>query len=395
MDFHPLSDTNRLLELMAALGCIQLTFAAALVQYYVRRRRPRPCLSFPPVSILVPLHGSEPGLFSRLAALCSQDYAGPVQLVLGTQTYNDVIDTVQRLKLAFPSTQIDFISDLREHGSSRKISNLLNMMAFVRHDTLVFTDSDVQVGPHYLKGLMAELQQPGIGAVSCLYFARGEGGFWDQLAALSINADFLPQVIVALTCRLAEPCLGPTIAMRRQTLDRIGGLSRFADFLGSDYLIGQAVRASGDKVVFAPITIECACFETSSTELFARQLRAARTIRAIKPLGYAATIVTHPLPLALLDALLNSPNGFLLAAAAVSCRMLLHYSVHRAFGLARQQYSFIPLQDLMSFAAFVTGFFGNTVIWRGLKYRLSPTLRMVQVNLAPDHRFKRPLNISD
>ena len=365
MALEPFAWTNRLLELMALLGCVQLTFAAALVQYYMRRRKAHPCVSFPPVSILVPLHGSEPGLFNRLAAFCNQDYAGPVQLVLGTRTHNDVIETVQRLKAAFPSLPIQYLSDQREHGSSRKFSNLINMMTLVRHDHLVFADSDVQVGPNYLAILMAELQRPGIEAVSCLYRARAEGGFWDRLAALSVNADFLPQVILALTCGLAQPCLGPTIAMRRQMLNRIGGLSRFVDFLGADYLIGQAVHSCGGKVAFAPITIECSCFERSGAELFARQLRAARTIRTIKPLSYFGTVVTHPLPLALLDALLNSPSGFLLAATAVSCRMLLYFSVERAVGLARQPYALIPVQDLVAFAVFVGSFFGRTVIWRG------------------------------
>ncbi len=394
MALDPFAGTSRLLELMAILGCIQLTIAAALVQYYVRRRRAHPCLSFPPVSILVPLHGSEPGLFNRLAAFCNQDFAGPVQLVLGTRTDSDINETVQRLKLAFPSASIEYISDQREHGSSRKFSNLINMMAFVRHDHLVFADSDVQVGPSYLASLMAELQRPGIEAVSCLYRAMAVGGFWDRLAALSINADFLPQVIVALTCRLAQPCLGPTIAMRRQTLNRIGGLSRFVDFLGADYLIGQAVRSCGGKVAFASLTIECACFETSGRELFARQLRAARTIRTIKPLSYAGTVITHPLPLALLEVLLDRPSGFLLAAAAVSCRMLLYFSVERAFGSGRQPYALIPVQDLISFAVFVASFFGQTVIWRGLKYRLSPSLRMVQVRVDAGHRAKKPMNIS-
>jgi len=389
MALDPQSCTNRLLELMILLGCVQLIFAAALVQYYVRRRRARPCLSFPPVSILVPLHGSEPGLFNRLAALCQQNYAGPVQLVLGTRTHGDVIETVQRLKAAFPSVPVVYLSDHREHGSSRKLSNLINMMAFVDHDHLVFADSDVQVDANYLASVIAELQQPGIEAVSCLYRATAEGGFWDRLAALSINADFLPQVIVAMTCRLAQPCLGPTIAMRRQMLNRIGGLTRFADFLGADYLIGQAVRSCGGKVAFAPITIECVCFETSGSELFARQLRAARTIKTIKPLGHAGSVITHPLPLAMLDVLLNSPSGFLLAAAAVSCRMLLYFSVERAFGSGRRQYHLIPLQDLIAFAAFVASFFGRTVTWRGLKYRLGSSLRMVQVNADANYRYPK------
>jgi ceramide glucosyltransferase len=383
-------------EVAAILGCLQLLLAALLVRRYARRPKARPsCCTFPPVSILVPLHGTEPGLFARLAAFCTQDYAGPVQLVLGTRTHNDVIEIVRRLRLAFPAVPIAYVFDRREHGSSRKFSNLINMMPLVRHDHLVFADSDVQVGANYLADLMAELQQPGVEAVSCLYRARAEGGIWSRLAAVSINADFLPQVIVALTCRLAQPCLGPTIAIRRQMLNRIGGLANFVNFLGADYLIGKAVRSCGGEVAFASFTIECACSESTGAELFARQLRAARTIKTIKPFSHAGTVVTHPLPLALLAALLDSPSGFLLAAVAVSCRMLLYFSVERAFHPRGQRYFLIPLQDLFSFAVFVASFFGRTVIWRGFKYRITPSLRMIQVNVETASRHKKWANNSD
>jgi ceramide glucosyltransferase len=231
---------------------------------------------------------------------------------------------------------------------------------------------------------MAELQQPGVEAVTCLYRARATGNFWARLAALSINADFLPNVVVSLTCHLAQPCLGPTIAIRRQMLKRIGGFSSVSNYLGADYLIGQAARAAGGEVRFAPFVIECACFERSRAELFARQLRAARTVKTIKPWGYAGTVITHPLPLALLAALFNRPTGFLLAAAAISCRMLLYFSIERAFHLARQHYLLIVVHDLIAFAVFVTSYFGQTVIWRDHKYRLTPSLRMVQVNVEAD-----------
>ena len=377
--------TADLLELLAIIGCLQLALAAALVQFYVQRRKSAPpCPTLPPVSILVPLHGAEPGLFDRLAALCSQDYAAPVQLVLATQSHIPVSETVQRLKRAFPNVPIEYISDHREHGASRKFSNLINMMPFVHHDHLVLADSDVQVGPDYLVGLMAELQQPGVEAVTCLYRGRGTGNFWARLTALSINADFLPKVVASLACHLAQPCLGPTIAIRRQMLNRIGGFSRVSNYLGADYLIGQAVRAAGGEVRFAPFIIECACFERSRAEFFARQLRAARTIKTIKPWAYAGTIITHPLPLALLAALFNRPTGFLLAAAAISCRMLLYFSVERAFHLARQHYFLIVVHDLIAFAVFVASYFGQTVIWRGHRYHLTPSLRLVQVNVDAD-----------
>jgi ceramide glucosyltransferase len=140
------------------------------------------------------------------------------------------------------------------------------------------------------------------------------------------------------------------------------------------------VRSLGGKVVIASLMIECASLERNSAEFFARKLRLCRTIKAIAPWGHAAAALAHPLPLSLLAALLDSPVGFLLAVAAVSCRMLLFFSVERAFHPERQPYYLLPIYDLVAFGIFVASFFGQTIYWRGHKYRVSPSLRMVQVN---------------
>jgi hypothetical protein len=77
------------------------------------------------VSVLKPLHGSEPGLFPRLAVLCDQDYAQEIQIVCGTQAAADpALHVVGLLKRRYPKTQIDVVVDERSHGTNRKISNL-------------------------------------------------------------------------------------------------------------------------------------------------------------------------------------------------------------------------------------------------------------------------------
>ncbi|TMJ28053.1 MAG: glucosyltransferase, partial [Alphaproteobacteria bacterium] len=137
----------------AALGCIHMLLACVLVRRFARRRTPDVSQS-PPVSILQPLHGSEPRLLDRCASLCRQNYAGPVQLVLGTHDPADpAIEVIGRLQKIFPGEQIALKIDPSEHGTNRKISNLINMMPLARHDIIVTLDSDIEVGPHYLSML--------------------------------------------------------------------------------------------------------------------------------------------------------------------------------------------------------------------------------------------------
>src|SRR3954469_9936100 len=111
----------------AGLGCLYMLAAAVLVGRFARGAPP-PASSFPPVTILKPLHGDEPGLFANLASFCSQDYAGPVQIVFGVQAPADpAAAAVGRLAAAFPDRALDLAIDPRRHGQNGKISNLVNM----------------------------------------------------------------------------------------------------------------------------------------------------------------------------------------------------------------------------------------------------------------------------
>src|SRR5207302_3244967 len=110
---------------------------SVLVMRYARGRNIRRGAAVP-VTILKPLHGTEPRLFAQLASFCNQDYAAPAQIVFGTQDRNDpALTVVERLRAALPRTQLDVKIDTREHGSNRKISNLINMTPLARNDVLV------------------------------------------------------------------------------------------------------------------------------------------------------------------------------------------------------------------------------------------------------------------
>jgi ceramide glucosyltransferase len=354
----------------AALGSFYHLTAIILVLRFPRARKVPPA-PFPAVTILLPLHGNEPGLFGRIASLCRQDYPGRVDVICGVQQENDpAIPVVRRLQ-ATGRPEIELNIDGCEHGSNRKISNLINMLPAASQDVVVISDSDIGVDPHYVASLIAELQEPGVGAVTCAYHGIPAGGIWAQLSAMSINLQFLPNVIAAVSLNAAHPCLGATIALNREALAQIGGFRRFADELADDYAIGSAVRALGRKVVVSRFTVGHVCFERDFRALWGRQLRAARTIQAIDPVGYAGTIFMHPLALSVVAAILGVSGSFLLISAALICRLALCWAIERAIALPRHRYALIPVQDAIAFAIFLTSFFGREVEWRGKTYTVA------------------------
>ena len=180
----------------------------------------------PPVTVLKPLHATEPELEMRLRAFCRQDYAAPIQVLCGAQDQAAGAAAVRAIQCDAPDRTIELAIDTRNHGVNRKVSNLINMLPHARHDTLVISDADIVVRPDYLRGVTALLAAPGVGAVTCLYHGIVGDRSWARLSALAINTQFLPQAITAIGLRLAKPCCGATIALRRSMLERIGRLCR-------------------------------------------------------------------------------------------------------------------------------------------------------------------------
>ncbi|MEK4031849.1 bacteriohopanetetrol glucosamine biosynthesis glycosyltransferase HpnI [Methylocystis sp. IM2] len=335
----------------AAVGCVYLAVAILAVTKFPRRQAPNSAPAAP-VSVLKPLHGDEPGLAARLSGYFDQNYGGVVHMVCGVREDGDGAAEHARHVRRGNQGSVDLIVSAREHGPNRKISNLVNILSLARHDILVISDSDIEVGRDYLARVVAELHEENVGAVTCLYHGVSSRNIWSRHESLVINSHFLPNMVVAVTFGLANPCCGSTIVVRRRTLEAIGGFERFGKHLADDYEIGKSVRQAGYKVAIPGFTVGHHCFSDSFRSLLARELRAARTVRSIDPLGYAGAFITHPFPLALAGAFAYGSSALALAACALSLRALLCMVVEKAFALPRQPYTLLLANEMISFLAF-------------------------------------------
>jgi len=368
-----------------AFGCLFMIMAAVLM---MSPARPEPArrASAPAVTIMKPLHGDEPGLFENLASFCAQDYAGPVQIVFGVESPTDAaIAVVERLRAAYPGQRLALVIDTRVMGSNPKIANLINMSASIAHDIVVLADSDIRVQRDYLARLVRALEHFG-GAVTCPYYGISTGGLWSNLAQLTIDSHFLPGVVVGARLKLSRPCLGSTIALRRQSLTAIGGFEPLADCLADDYVLGELLEQRGEPVTMLPFAVGHVCGESSFVELWRHELRWALTIRTIAPLSYLGWTVTHPFPLALIAwGMGGGWPAIGLGLAALACRAALIFAIERGYGLPPRPYWLIPVRDLLSFAIFVSGFVARDVSWRGHHYEL-----MSEGILRSERRLRRP-----
>lgn len=354
----------------ATFGIGYTLAAGVLLRRFFARPKAEPA-SYPPVTVVKPLHGYELALVDNLSGFCGQDYPAPIQFLFGVHDPDDPgLQAIERLRQLHPHADITVVADSNLYGPNRKISNIVNMLPSARYDVLVFADSDVGVDSHFLRNVVGELQQPGVGLVTCAYRGQPDPGFWPRMSANATNYQFLPGVVMGLALGLAQPCFGQTIAMRRATLEKIGGFLPFVHHLAEDHAIGQAVRTAGERVAIPPIAVTHACAETTFARLVTHELRWSRTIRSVDPTGHLGSALTHALPFALLSVVLSGGAAWswLLALLALVARLTLKLQSDHALGQPPRDLWLLPVWDLLSFAIFVASFLSTRVTWRGVSF---------------------------
>lgn len=341
----------------------------------VRRqiRPPRVAMSdAPPVTVLKPLCGAEHAIYECLRSFCEQDYPR-FQIVFGVSDSDDpAIAVVRRLQREFPGRDLKLAIDGRQHGSSPKVSNLINMMALARHDYLVIADSDVRVTRGYLAKVVAPLLDSRVGIVTCSYRGWPRAGLWSLLGCLFINEWFTPSVRVAAMAGSRSFAFGATIAIRRQVLASIGGFEAIANQLADDYRLGELTRRMGLRTVLSEVVVETCVDERNLGELLRHELRWLRTIRAVRPVGHALSFVTFGIPVAALGSLLAAGALPALAMLGVTAaaRVMLHSTVRKP-GSALSHLLILPLRDTLSFALWGWSFATSRVHWRDEHFQVT------------------------
>jgi ceramide glucosyltransferase len=191
---------------------------------------------------------------------------------------------------------------------------------------------------------------------------------------MGVSYHFLPNAVAGTAMKLASPCVGATIALRRSVLDEIGGLIGIKDLLADDYEIGRRARNRGYRVRVVPPLVTHVSNEASAADLFAHELRWARTIRMLDGWGHVGSVLTHPFALALLALpFLPGASPWLVIAASLAARGVLKIAVDRVAAYGTGPIWLLPLRDLLSFAIFLGSLTGRVVRWRNVSLRADRT----------------------
>ena len=335
-----------------------------------------PTQSLPPVSILKPLKGTDPDIYSSFRSHCLQNYP-EYEIIFGVSDPEDpAVASVQQLQREFPERSIQLVVSPNKLGANVKVSNLEQMLPSAQYQHLLVNDSDIRVEPDYLRRIMASLTDERVGMVTCLYRGVAAATLGSRLESLGISTDFCAGVLVA---RQLEGGLrfglGSTLAFRRYDLERIGGFKSIVDFLADDYELGRRIAGLGLQVVLSGVVVETHLPAYDVRGFLSHQLRWARGVRDSRAGGYVGLVSTYGLMWGLFAVI--AASGAAWSWTLLGVTVLLRLAVALAVGSAvleerrlLRRLWLLPVRDLVAVGVWVASFAGHTVTWRGDRFEL-------------------------
>ncbi len=337
---------------------------------------PEPAGPLPPVRILKPLKGLDPGLGENLESIFRQEYKF-LTVMFGARDEDDPgLDVARRISAAYPSSVV--LADSAEVGQNPKVNNLDNLLrasGLSGDDLLLISDSNVRVDPGYLRDLVARYLEAGSrGMVWSLFRATGEEGLGGALEALQVNT-FVMGGMAAMV-RFTPGALGKSMLISRRDLESVGGFGALSRYIAEDQVLAEELAKHGLPVVMSSHLIDNVIGRRSTVEFIRRHLRWATLRRQMKFGGYFVEILLNPVFLSAVGAsVLHTPAAALAFAAVLLFVSTLDFLVERLAGVRRNPlvYPFLEiLLSLLKGVLWFVPFFSRKLVWRGNVIRIGP-----------------------
>src|ERR1700678_1208175 len=378
------------LSALAIFGVVTSTVFSFLVAAGVHRFRSTPAANpdpayLPPVSILKALHGDEPDLEANLTSFFEQNYPNFEILFCARHSNDKGLEAARRVAARYPHISSRILTCGEPPWPNARTFSLEIMRREARNEILVAGDSDVRVGRDYLASVVQPMRDPQVGMVTCIYRGVTRHGLWAQLEAMGMSVEMTSGVLVANLLEGMQFALGPSMVMRQSSVEKIGGFEKVAQYYADDFVLGNWIAQSGEKVILSPYIIEHHVLNASLASSIAHQQGWATSTRFSRPMGHLGTVLTYAVPFGLfgwvaLSAIGHPLLGLALLGVTILDRLLLcilvaGWVVHDQVTLRKAW--LYPLRDLMGFCFWVRSYFGGSRLkYRGEPYELLPEGRL-------------------
>jgi ceramide glucosyltransferase len=370
---------------------------AGAVRFARRKRREAqgPMDYLPPVSVLKPLHGTEPDLEENLKRIFEIDYPVFEVLFCARHASDAGLQMAQRIAAGYPDVPVKFLTCGEPRFPNAKMWSMAALSEAAAYDTLVTSDADARVSPDYLRRCVQELADPKRQLASCLYVGRTGGGLAAQLDAVGKSVEMSGGIFVADMIEGGTRfALGVSMVLRRGAFQKAGGYEDLGQYYAEDFVLGNRLAEQGYGVRMANYVVRLMVLPQGLRASFRDQLRWMKSTRRSRPAGHLGTGLTYAVPFGLLGLVW----GLLAGHPGVGLLWLLATCVNRwvmaavvLWALEDEQAGkptlIYPLRDLLGFTVWVASYMGDTMQYHGGAYslgvggRFEPVERKAKANL--------------
>ena len=374
------------LFVVAAVGTVTssiycLMVVAAAVRFGVRKRREdgAPAEFLPPLSVLKPLHGTEPGMERNLETFFEQHYPEFELLFCARQETDEGLKLARRVGARYPQVDAKYVTcgEPMPKFHNAKVYSLEKLDSVAKHDLYITSDADVRVTPDYLRRMVQNLKDPHVGLASCVYLGTTTGRFAAQLDAVGKSVEMTSGVLVADMIEGTKFALGATMAVRRKSFQDVGGFGELGQFYADDFVLGNRLAKQGTGVLLATHVIRLMVQDSPFWLSFRNQLRWMQSTRRSRPWGHFGTGLTFAMPFGLLGLLWGVLSGRPLLGLGwlglvVVNRWLQAGAVLRVMGDPdwMRGMAIYPLRDLLGSILWLGSYGGDRFYYRGKVYKL-------------------------
>lgn len=348
--------------------------------------------SLPPVSLLKPVHGLEARLKENIESFFRQDYPD-YEILFAADTEDDAaLAVVREVSARYPRIRCRIVVNGRPPWPNPPAYSFARMTELAAYDILVTSDSDVEVGPSYLREIVPPMLDPGVGMLTCLYRGKNAGGFWSGLDGIGMSVEMSAGVVTANLLEGMKFGLGPTIVVRKDSVEKIGGYRVLGEYFSNDFVIGNLIAKAGYRVILSRHVIDHVVPPMTFRRMWERQVRWAKGSRWSRPKGHFGTGLIFAMPYGILGFLTAAAMrhvwlGAALLGAAIVNRIIEALAI--GWGVVRDPRArnapwLYPVRDLLGFAVWCASYLSKRAVWRDSRYELVEGGKIVLRQTSPN-----------
>ena len=332
----------------------------------------------PFVSLLKPLHGLEPQLDENLESFFTQDYPQFEVLFAVDSEDDEAAALARRAMERHPERPSRIVVNGEPPWPNRPAYSFFRMAEVAQGEILVTSDSDVIVDGSYLRQVVPPLLHENTGMLTCVYRGLNAGGFWSLMDAIGMSVEMTAGVVIANWMEGMKFGLGPTIVVRRDALQAIGGYTAIGEYFSNDFVIGSFIAAKGFEVVLSRHIISHVVPPMTFKRMWQRQVRWAAGTRRSRPLGHLGSGLVYALPYGLLALIAGVMLGHGAQGAAVLGWSVLNRIIESlaiGWGITRDRECLrrpwlYAVRDLLGFAVWIASYVNRKITWRDGQFEL-------------------------